>query len=367
MKMRKVKKNMDAGERGFSLVELLISMGITVVILTAAAGVLHSLSSANTSASLLTEVEQNLDAGLYLMKRDFINAGTSAIPRDGIAPATAAPWPNRPGIVDGRFDNTADIPNRFGNICAINPGLRADGTEMVNILLRRELQGGKRMTEIRVVTNTSNSVDIDLVDLEAKTEEDDIPGTGFNNLIEAGVRVGDLVFISGQSVLRYVTAVTNERLTFTAAADPSGFNATGLNLPPPGGVSSGQTITLLKLVTYWVEDFRLMRQINYYDPNPVATGVNRLALSYAITNMPTNTGTGCTTDGGLDGGNLTTNRMLGEIATSVDRKIDIRQVGIDFSCGPEDRTLPKNRVINHARRSQVYVANLNICNPYKVD
>lgn len=357
-------------ERGFTLIETLIAMAITLVVLAAATGIFKSLADANVSVSQGREVELNLQAGLYLMKRDLANAGSSYIPRAGIqVPSNVRrpPLLNAPASVS-LFGASVAAPTAANPrmITAINPGMITTpgipaGIDIVNILLPRELQGGRRIEGVAVIFRTDGGTiraEVDIDDLKSRT--------GFETLADAGVRAGDLVFFDAGAVttLRHVTSIEgkNIRVQPGEVSNLNVVNTAGVPNPNPAD-GAGGSVTLLKMVTYYrdTSTSELMRQINYGPATPMATGVENLQLTYEVTSGVTDTFTGCGS-AALEEGKLTSAAV-----SSPQKRIDIRKVNVTLACRSEDMTLPAQKVAHNGRVAQVYVANLNICNPYRED
>src|SRR5216110_1378285 len=70
-------------EKGFTLVELMIAMGITLLILGGALTAFMSAMAINDTAALVSDASQNLRAGTNLLVRDLLQAGRG-LPIGGI-------------------------------------------------------------------------------------------------------------------------------------------------------------------------------------------------------------------------------------------------------------------------------------------
>src|SRR3981189_1892539 len=69
---------------GFTLVELIIGMGITMVALAAAVMMFRDSTRANTNVTQTSDMSDNMRAGLNLIVQDLIQTGTG-IPTGGIS------------------------------------------------------------------------------------------------------------------------------------------------------------------------------------------------------------------------------------------------------------------------------------------
>src|ERR1700679_2189280 len=102
-------------QKGFTLLELMVSMGIVVSVVAIATSALMQAQKATTAVAYEANTQQNLRAGMHFMVRDLLQAG-EGIPQGGISiPYTTISAINRPG--------TATIfPNSYTTIPAITPG-----------------------------------------------------------------------------------------------------------------------------------------------------------------------------------------------------------------------------------------------------
>ncbi len=105
-------------QKGFSLLELLVSMAIVVTVVATAIGALMQAEHATTAVAYEANTQENLRAGMHFMVRDLTQAG-EGIPQGGIElPYTVASAINRPG--------TGTIfPNTYITLPAITPGWKA--------------------------------------------------------------------------------------------------------------------------------------------------------------------------------------------------------------------------------------------------
>src|SRR5262245_30375856 len=95
-------------QHGFTLVELMIAMGITLLILGGALSAFMSGMAINETAALMSDANQNLRAGTNLLVRDLLQAGRG-LPIGGIPiPSGIGSTPLlRPGPIGSAltFDN----------------------------------------------------------------------------------------------------------------------------------------------------------------------------------------------------------------------------------------------------------------------
>src|SRR5271167_5035739 len=84
-------------EKGFSLIELMVSMAILVVVVGVATTALLQAQHATTAVAMQANTQENLRAGMHFMVRDIAQAG-EGIPQGGITiPYNATSAVKRPG------------------------------------------------------------------------------------------------------------------------------------------------------------------------------------------------------------------------------------------------------------------------------
>ena len=77
-------------EQGFSAVEVLIAITITLVLMTGAISAFNSSMDLNQKAIVMADLEQNLRAGMNMLAGDFMSAGWN-IPTGGIPIPSGSP------------------------------------------------------------------------------------------------------------------------------------------------------------------------------------------------------------------------------------------------------------------------------------
>jgi prepilin-type N-terminal cleavage/methylation domain-containing protein len=308
-------------EAGFTLLEMLVSVAITVVLVAATLGALTQAQHANEGVTLMANMQENLRAGMNYMVRDIVQAG-EGIPTGGIPiPTNAAAPPvsniNRPAPFALTF-NTA-----YTNLPAVIPGaaigepkrnpvtgavVAGSNTDMITILYAdNNLVDGavppNRLNGNPVFQNPGPPVCNGTI-TAAGDQVTVAPGCfnlafGTNN-----VTVGDLILFSNgqgpQNVIQYVTAVAPPNIFFAAGGDPSGLNArvqpnnTILQMqngaPGAGGPYPPTTITRIYMITYYLDYNtnplrpQLMRQVNYNPPQPVGEVLEDVQFTFDVAN-----------------------------------------------------------------------------------
>ena len=317
-------------QKGFSLIELMVSMAILVVTVGVVVGALLQAQRATQGVAYEANTQENLRAGMHFIVQDLMQAG-EGIPQGGITipySAVGVSALNRPGAFAPNpptFPNPP-APNGFIALPAISPGWTVgqdaktvnplngavlDGflkTDIINILYAdNSLQdaAGRYLYSFPVVQPVGPPICAGIIN-----------PTGASVTLDAGcftmpgvtkpITVGNLIMFhnSNGTALEYVTGVAGQVITF-GAGDPAGLNATGLpngtvaNLQNPGGGFPPTAVARVWMVTYYIDSTtnpaspQLIRQVNYPNfpagagavnpPQAIADNVENLAFSYAIT------------------------------------------------------------------------------------
>lgn len=312
------------GQSGFTLLELLVSMGIMLIVLGATTQIMMSSMQAQVMTKQMLDMNGHLRAAIDLIQRDLLQVGQGlpvgrriGIPNTGADPI-ARPGPAASGACPGvtNFPDDPTLP-----AISVGPGLGAILTagggcsDVITTLSADNMFGPVNVASIAadgrsLVIHSGFDNEIDIAD------DPDIRG---DNL-----RAGDLLMITkgNASVLMQVSAVNGQQVTFGpgSANDPLGLNQFDTSLgilgtinqlkaQAPADSDAPQTETVnsvlrqrrgpseatrIRMVTYYVEPAtgltpsRLMRRIGGQPPNVVAMGVQAFQISYDIADQATN-------------------------------------------------------------------------------
>jgi prepilin-type N-terminal cleavage/methylation domain-containing protein len=301
---------------GFTLVELLLAILVTTVVLAAAFLMFRDSTRANSNVTQTADMTDNQRAGLNLLVQDLIQTGTG-IPTGGISiPNTV----NASGCNVGASVNrppanlflTFEGPNTANAHCnvilpAVEPGdglgpavSSPDGTsgpatDVLTILyadntlslVQKPINGAACPGGSIAADGSTVTFDSTCVTLGAAG----IP-----------INAGDLLMIyngnNSNGVLQAVTSVNGQTLNFAAG---DSFNLNGRTATEAagtvrqlqnltGGVPNGTypptSATRIWMVTYYVDTStdpahpRLMREVNFNTPQPVAESLEDLQFTY---------------------------------------------------------------------------------------
>jgi prepilin-type N-terminal cleavage/methylation domain-containing protein len=320
-------------QKGFSLLELLVSMGIVVSVVAIATGALMQAQKATTAVAYEANTQQNLRAGMHFMVRDLMQAG-EGIPQGGISiPYTTTSAINRPGT-------TTIFPNTYTTIPAITPGslqgqlatsidpatqavLTGTPTDIINILYADNIlqdTAGNYLYSFPVV-QAAPSTPVCAGTIAPSGASVTLAANCFTMPGKTNpITVGNLIMFHNQNgtALEYVTSVAGQQINF-AAGDPAGLNQTGqasgtvANLATTPGVFPPTTVTRVWMVSYYVDatnpqDPQLIRQVNYpgypagapvNPPQAISDVIENLGFSYDITSSTDPVGTYATGPGNV--------------------------------------------------------------------
>ncbi len=281
---------------GFSLVELLVAMGLTMTLVGGALLAFDGVRRATEGADLRADVNQSVRAGLNLLTRDLLAAG-QGIPTGGIpVPSGAGSTPIvRPSPAGTSLTfPVADTLPAVSTGAGLGPAIRRPGaaanapagasTDMVTVLMADSTLPSLPLTSV--------SADGSTVIVDASIPLDD-PASG--------VTAGDLMMLSNArgNTLQMVTGRTGQAIAFEAG-DSLSLNQRGaaqgtiLQLQSGPGVYPPTTARRILMISYYVdattdaERPRLVRRINNRPERAVCIGVEALTFSYDLVDGATN-------------------------------------------------------------------------------
>ena len=299
---------------GFSLIEMIVSMGVTVVIMGAVMQTMSSAIRANQSTLLVTGMNANLRTGMDLMTRDLLQTG-QGLPGGGVIliPAGAGSsqlrLPGPPGTayksVVGDTDISAVTPGP-----GLGPVINGVATDMITMLEADSAFDHKNLLALAAdgssMTVTKPQPDGSTCDISNGGPDDVLPG----QLI--------LLTKGSAAALVQVTSVDGDQKAFFAVNDSLNLNQPGAaagnitallatvpadTLPALPGPQYVPTLaTRIRMISYYIDVTtvparpRLVRRMNNGNPltfdntlgNVVAFDVEGLTISYDINDSATN-------------------------------------------------------------------------------
>jgi|GraSoiStandDraft_24_1057298.scaffolds.fasta_scaffold33501_3 prepilin-type N-terminal cleavage/methylation domain-containing protein len=303
--------------RGFSLLELLISMVVGLIIMGAATQLFKSAMDATTVITQTAEIQANARAAVNMMSKDISMAG-SGLTSGGFALAYGAgatasrfavdqnrTWLNNNAYPSGQFGNPPTIVPYWmyglipgpangmelggpGNIPATNQPADAITSVYVDYSFPLNLYQITAMTATTITLQPPNPA----------------PTNPFPQILDpTGIKVGDLIMLSnakGTAVVEVtginaggtvLTFAANDPLNMNQPANPP-LNSTLAYLATVGTATANRILS----VTYFAEVPnngqlpRLMRQVNGQTPVPVADNIIGLTFTYDMCDQNNNGG-----------------------------------------------------------------------------
>ncbi len=333
---------------GFTLIELMIAMAVTMILLYAAVLAFRDASQTNQVVSQGADMADNLRTGLNLIQQDLQQAG-SGLPTGGIpipftsnnsstAPCGTTAAPNRP-VLNG----TTTFPACNSTLPAVEPGSALGPlitapdasagvpsnpnsfTDEITVLYADNLGLDQRPINAQATTTPPNpGCPKGSLTLSGTTLTATFDGTTLNsggnyncvNFVKNGISInaGDLIMFSnsyGEALLA-VTAVNGQTLTF-AKGDPYNLNGRTegggtINYLQANGCGGTNTCfantsaTRVWMISYYLDNvssppyIRLVRQVGILPANatPVGETLENLQFTYNFvdgganpTNQPT--------------------------------------------------------------------------------
>jgi len=318
--------NTGRHERGFTLVELLVSMAITTVILASTMAAMNDAIKATDGAMLLVNMNNALRTSMDLIVRDMLQVGQglpagrvimipSGVGALGIRlpgpPGTNLTLPGAAGLAATSFSAVVPGP---GLGPAVNPGPNVP-TDIITTLQADSAFEGMDITALNAAAGGSGSMVVSNVPPPAGQTGG---GTNISNNGPDDIRPGDLIMLTKASVsaLVHVTRVTGQTVFFdtndslrlnqgTAAADGSLFEyrtsapSDAAPIVPPNLETNA---TRVRMITFYIDTLttpgrpRLVRRLNSGDPvafnnnlgTAVAFDIENLQISYDLADGVTN-------------------------------------------------------------------------------
>jgi len=285
-------------ETGFTMIELLVAMVVTLVIMVGAVMLFSNAMQTSNMTLKRSEVQTEARAAISQMTRDLSQAGTG-VPLNGIAIPSAATGGADPNFAcdAGQCYTGADPAYKQGLLYKVTPGdgIGPNISEASDAIKIAYVDPTLPWTAFQAATIAVNGSSLTMPAATAPAVTDPA----------VGVTPGDVLLLQNVygSAIGVVTAVAGQTITF--GVDPLNINqvaaAAGnikaLATPKSNPVTYPATqVSRLIMVTYFIRQFvgpsgpdaRLMRQSGSHPPVPVAEHIEDLQLTYDIVDPITN-------------------------------------------------------------------------------
>src|SRR6202790_1940491 len=289
MAMQRSSKHLD---QGFTMIELLISMAVTMVVLGGAVLLFTNSVQSSTRALKYSEIQTEARAAISQISRDLSQAGTG-VPLNGIPiPSTKAGGANPNFACDTTKCYTgANPPYGQGLLFKVTPGnnLGPNISELTDAIKLVYVDPTLNWAAFQAATisATGTSLTMPAATVPAVTDP------------AVGITPGDVILLQNVygSAIGVATAVAGQTITFgldplniNQIAAPSG-NIKALATPGSKPVTYPATqVTRLVMVTYFIQPFvgpngadaRVMRQVGSHPPVPIAEHIEDLKFTYDV-------------------------------------------------------------------------------------
>ena len=309
-------------QSGFTLVEFMIALGVTLVALAGTMMAFKDALNTNQNVSLKSDVSDNMRAGMNLIEQDLIQAG-QGIPTGGI------PFPYTPGPATCLGSGGAPInrPNLTGGltfpVCNVSLNAIEPGWELGPPISSPDSSAGVN-TDIITMMYADNTLALNnrMVNEPAVGANPGCPAGSITSngrivtfdatcilFSPTGVQInpGDLIMFSNAkgNAIQEVTSVSGQTLNF---APGDGLNLNGRTDPQgtmtqlentdvsgnPNGTFPPTTATRIWMITYYLDNVtaapntRLIRRVNDTPGQPVGETIEDLQFRYNYVDGVTN-------------------------------------------------------------------------------
>ncbi len=292
------------GEAGFSLLELLVSMGIMVAVVGATMMMMNNALRAAETAQMVTTVNGNLRTSMDLMVRDLLQVAaglppghTVSIPSGLNSARVLLPGPP----VGNTGANTAfETGSTQTTLSAVMPGpgmgplVNGVATDMVTVLMADNTFG-----DVAITAATGTTVTVTSAVNIATGVDRVVPGQLM--MAEKGSQAILLQVTDVNTATRVVTFADTDSLNLNQPIAAAG-SLTALNAAAPANTPSAIALTRIRMVTYYIDNRnpdhpRLVRRINNGHPTDfsnllngtaIAVDVERLQVTYDLADAGAN-------------------------------------------------------------------------------
>lgn len=255
-------------EEGFSLLELMISLIIFLVVISAIWGLITAATSAKSLTMEKTTLNKSERVALNLISRDTYNAGfgvpltaTTVLPDNRIGVLLETP-------VDADTTRDTISPIMAGNNLPIRVNnLNSDTTvrtDQVTFLFKDStfnLMGnaGQQVSQPLNINAASTNISTGIDEV--------VPLSGSNST----VRVNDLLLVTGNTgaTLSVVTGKSGSNIIEFANGDLAGFNQTGTS-GPLRSITVPASLVRVRMLTYFVTPDGVLTRREYVNTEPPA-------------------------------------------------------------------------------------------------
>jgi type II secretory pathway pseudopilin PulG len=312
---------------GFTLVELMISMGVTMLLLGVAVAAFRQASQSNQAVTYGADMSENLRSGLNMIQLDLQQVG-SGIPVGGIPIPNTPPCDSTPRVNRPKLGGTSTFPypgaTCESTIPAIEPGNMMGPAITAPDAISGTPANPNSITDEITMLYADNAVGLDSKPVNQPASAGPPAVAGCNGTIKVTgqvvtatfdptcvnltnpnsplvtINTGDLIMFQNNNgtALLWVSAVSGQVLTFNPG-DPFNLNgrtetAGTIQQLETGGAACGggpacfppTLATRIWMITYYLDNItspaytRLIRQVNMNAATPVGETLENLQFTY---------------------------------------------------------------------------------------
>lgn len=275
---------MRKNDHGFTLTETLIAMGLTLIVIASAVNAFNSSMRLADTSRIVSEMNQNLQAGMSLVVRDMIQTGTS-VPRTGISiPGGLNSVPvNRPGPINGVGPWV--FPAAWEVLPAVVPGgglgplLNGVRTDVITLFYADPTIA---LNQFPLTSISADGINVTV-------------NGGTNLGGPDGIRPGDIILFSNGlgNTIQMVTGLNGQIITF-ADNDPMRLNQRAaergsiMDLQSTPGVYPPTTAMRLLMISYYIDNTtdaalpRLVRRVGMGPELAIAMGLENIQITFDL-------------------------------------------------------------------------------------
>jgi type II secretory pathway pseudopilin PulG len=366
-----------AGDRGFSLIELTIALGITMAILAVTMTGLSDALKANDLVVNVTTMNNGLRLAMDLMVRDLLQTGSGLSKGHVIQIPSGGSLIRRPGPPGTAYTRPATelampavIPG-----AGLGPTINGAATDIITILT-----ADNNFTDKALSAVANNYVEV----TAAAAPGPDGIAAGVDRVIESQLM---MITKGATTTLVQVTSInaTSRRINFAAndslllnqsgsgiAGSMAALNATAPTVAAGMAAAAAATrITRVRMITYYLDNTttpgspRLVRRINNGHPTSfnnnlgtaVAIEIENLQFTFDINDGASNPG-----NVEFVAADLT---AAGPCAPDPCSPTQIRKVNVMITARSQNVNRPKARVLRNTLNSQIALRGMALVNDYQ--
>ena len=275
-------------ERGFTLLELLMAMTITVIALGVALTAVQDVTTMSETAALMSDANQSLRTSMNMVTRDVLTAGRLVpiggipIPTGGGAVPIVRPSPVGTNVTFPVGDLTIPAVSPGD---ALGPAVNGTNTDLVTVLIVDNAPMCGTPLALSDLPLTAVAADGSAMTVD--------PAIPINCALDA-IAVGDLIMVTNAfgNAMQMVTSVLGQVISF-AATDPMNLNqraapqGTIMQLQSAPGVYPTTTASRVQMISYYIDTAqpnrpRLMRRLNLNADRALGIGIENFQLTYDL-------------------------------------------------------------------------------------